>query len=144
MTELRLQVGDQRVSQGRTITEADIVIWAGLVHDFTSLHVDVELMRDSFFGRPIAQGYIALNLSIGLMFPGQADWYAPAGVDATFGWQDVRFHEPVYVGDTLRCRRKVLRLNDGEVAHRVEVVNQSERIVMSGIERMSPSAGPKG
>jgi acyl dehydratase len=139
-----VQVGDQRVSQGRTITEADIIIWAGLVHDFTSLHVDTELMKESFFGRPIAQGYIALNLSIGLMFPGLADWYAPGGVDGTFGWQDVRFLEPVYVGDTLRCRRTVLHLNDGEVGHHVEVVNQSERIVMSGFETMSPSAGRMG
>lgn len=68
-------VGDQRTSAGRTITDADIRVWAGLVHDFTSLHVDTELMRHSAFGRPIAHGYVALNLSIGLFFPEHADWY---------------------------------------------------------------------
>ena len=75
------EVGDSRVSQVRTITEADLVTWSGLVHDFTSLHVDVELMKESTFGQRIAHGHIAFNLSIKLFFPTQRNWCAPnAGV----------------------------------------------------------------
>src|SRR5215218_426752 len=136
MTHPAPAVGDQRLSQGRTITDADILAWAGLVHDFTSLHVDAELMRESLFGRPIAHGYIALNLSIGLFFPEHRQWYAPDGQDASVGWTQVRFLAPVFVGDTLRCRRTVAATDPaaGEMTHLVEVLNQDDVVVVSGSE----------
>jgi acyl dehydratase len=125
---------DQVVSQGRTVTEADILLWAGLVHDFTPLHVDAESMRESFFGRPVAHGYIALNLAIGLMFPGLADWYAPGRAVLTTGWREVRFLGPVHAGDTLRCRRTVRAVTAEGAEHLVEVVNQTDDVVVSGVE----------
>lgn len=128
----------QRVSQGRTVTESDIVTWAGLVHDFTPLHVDAHLMSSSMFGSPIAHGYIALNFSIGLMFPDLAAWYAPDGGYATVGWDDVRFFAPVRVGDTLRCRRTVLDNDGPETWHLVEMLNQDDVVVVRGTERMRP------
>ena len=134
------RVGDTVVSQGRTITEADIVNWAGLVHDFTTLHVDAETMKDSFFGRPVAHGYIALNLAVGLMFPGLADWYAPDRKELSTGWTDVRFLAPVHARDTLRCRRTVLEVGRDSVQHRVEMVNQDGIVVVSGIEQLATAA----
>ena len=132
----RWLVGDQVVSQGRTVTESDIRTWAGLVHDFTTLHVDAETMKDSFFGRPVAHGYIALNLAIGLMFPGLSDWYAPGRAVLTTGWTDVRFLAPVHAGDTLRCRRTVRTIGGDGAEHDVEVVNQDGTVVVSGVERL--------
>ena len=61
-------VGETRQSQGRTISEADILTWAGLVHDFTTLHVDAETAASLFFGERIAPGSIAWSLSVGLFF----------------------------------------------------------------------------
>lgn len=134
------RVGDTVVSQGRTVTEADIVNWAGLVHDFTTLHVDAETMSQSFFGRPVAHGYIALNFAVGLMFPGLADWYAPSREELSTGWHDVRFLAPVHSGDTLRCRRTVLEVGPESIQHRVEMVNQDGTVVVSGIEQLAALA----
>jgi acyl dehydratase len=139
--ETRAVVGEQVVSQGRTITEADICNWAGLVHDFTTLHVDAESMKDSFFGRPVAHGYIALNLAIGLMFPALAQWYAPGHSSRSTGWSDVRFLAPVHAGDTLRCRRTVLAAGPDGVAHRVEMINQDDTVVVDGVEKLA-ATGP--
>jgi acyl dehydratase len=127
-------LGDQVVSQGRTVTESDLRVWAGLVHDFTPLHVDHQTMEESFFGRPVAHGYIALNLAVGLMFPGLADWYAPDHAVLTIGWADVRFLAPVHPGDTLRCRRTVRAVGSDTAEHLVEMVNQDDTVVVSGIE----------
>lgn len=134
-------VGEVVVSQGRTVTESDIMGWAGLVHDFTTLHVDAETMKDSFFGQTVAHGYIALNFAIGLMFPGLAGWYAPGHAVLSTGWKDVRFLAPVHSGDTLRCRRTVLSAGADGQEHQVEMVNQDDTVVVSGIERLT---GPTG
>jgi acyl dehydratase len=139
----RYSVGDQRVSQGRTVTDADIRTWAGLVFDFTSLHVDAEFMRDSRFGRPIAHGYIAMNLSIGLFFPEHRDWYAPHERTRSTAWEQVRFLAPVFAQDTLHCRRTVVATDPAEpqawVKHLVEVMNQDDTVVMTGYETLSLS-----
>lgn len=140
MTEPTPPVGEQVMSQGRTITESDIRTWAGLSHDYTSLHVDTEAMRHSFFGRPVAHGYIALNLAVGLMFPGLADWYAPGRNQFTTGWSSVKFLAPVHAGDTLRCRRTVVAAEPTAVDHLVEMVNQDDTVVLSGIEHLSIAA----
>jgi acyl dehydratase len=132
---------EQVISQGRTVTEADIRTWAGLVHDYTALHVDAEVMGHSFFGRPVAHGYIALNLAIGLMFPGLADWYAPGRAQLSIGWTDVRFLAPVYAGDTLRCRRTVRSAAADRVDHLVEVLNQDDTVVVSGVEHLMVPPG---
>jgi acyl dehydratase len=136
-------VGEQRVSQSRTITDADIRTWAGLVFDFTRLHVDAELMRDSRFGRPIAHGYIAMNLSIGLFFPEHSGWYAPDERTRTTAWEQVRFVAPVFAQDTLHCRRTIVEADAAEpqawVKHLVEVINQEGTVVMTGYETLSLS-----
>jgi len=138
MSERQLPaVGDQVVSQARTITDADIRTWAGLVHDYTTLHVDAETMRESFFGRPVAHGYIALNLAVGLMFPGLGEWYAPARAYRTTGWSDVRFLAPVHAEDTLRCRRTVLAAGEQGVDHLVEMVNQDDSVVLTAVEHLA-------
>ncbi|QIZ37996.1 MaoC family dehydratase [Saccharopolyspora sp. ASAGF58] len=131
-------VSETVTTHGRTVTDADLLAWAGLVHDFTRLHVDAEYMKDTPFGRPIAHGYIAMNLSVGLMFPEFASWYSPDGQDRALGWANVRFVAPVHVGDTLSCCRTVTAVSDDEIAHRVEVLNQDGTVVMTGTERLAP------
>jgi acyl dehydratase len=133
-------IGARRLSQGRTITEADIRVWAGLVFDFTSLHVDAEMMRESDFGQPIAHGYIAMNLSVGLFFPEHSGWYSPTDSTRTSHWEQVRFLAPVFAQDTLRCSRTVVDVDPGEppcfVTYLVEVINQHDTVVMSGREHV--------
>ena len=141
MPDTEIRTGDTRETQGRTITDADLVTWAGLVHDFTRLHFDAEYMKETPFGRPIAHGYIAMNLAVGLMFPAHAEWYAPDGDDRTLGWTNVQFLAPVHVGDTLTCRRTVTEVSADEVVYHVEIFNQHQTVAMSGTERVERSAG---
>lgn len=138
-----LLVGDYRESIGRTVTPADLMTWAGLVHDFTRLHVDGVHMASTPFGQPIAHGYVALNWAVGLMFPDHADWYSPGGEDRVQRWKDVRFLAPVFVGDTLTCRRSVLECVGGETHFQVDVTKQDGTVVVSGIEVLATSSeGP--
>src|SRR5258705_13022028 len=120
-------IGESVTSRARTITEADLLAWSGLVHDFTSLHVDAEMMKESVFGERIAHGYIAFCLSVGLFFPTQRDWYAPTAEVTTQAWTNVRFTAPVRIGDTLRCRRTVAEIEPAAVGvaitHVVEMFN---------------------
>lgn len=136
-----ITIGDQRTSQGRTVTEADLLVWGGLVHDFTPLHFDAQLMGESFFGRTIAHGYIAMNFSIGLFFPAHRTWISPGKATRSTGWDEVRFHHPVRPGDTLRCRRTIIAVDGDRVSHRVEVLNQSGETVMSGTEHLELDSG---
>lgn len=136
-------VGESRQSVGRTVSEADLRTWGGLVHDFTQLHFDQAHMANTPFGRPIAHGYIALNWAVGLMFPEHASWYAPDGSDAVRRWSDVRFVAPVFVGDTLICRRTVKELTNDEVQFSVEMLKDGEPVV-TGTEVVSMTPKENG
>ena len=139
-------VGDSRRSQGRTITEADLHAWSGLVHDFTTLHVDAETARTLTFGERIAHGNIALNLSVGLFFPTHAQWLTGGGTLRSTGWTSLRFTAPVRIGDTLTCTRTVAEPVDSAadsriVVHDVRVTNQRDELVMSGQETLRSVGG---
>src|SRR3989338_6110890 len=71
MTDLRrcfddIALGEEYESPGRTVTEADIVIFAGLSGDYNVLHTDAELMKQSIFGERIAHGLLGLAIQAGL------------------------------------------------------------------------------
>src|SRR3990172_3130964 len=61
-----IQVGLEYLSPGRTVTEADIVAFAGLSGDYNVLHTDAEFMRTSIFGERIAHGLLGLAIQSGL------------------------------------------------------------------------------
>ena len=60
-------IGVEHVTRGRTITESDIVSFAGLSGDFVELHTNEEYARQSPYGRRIAHGLLTLSISSGLM-----------------------------------------------------------------------------
>jgi len=71
MGELRryfddIELGEEYESPGRTVTEADIVIFAGLSGDYNVLHTDAEIMKQSIFGERIAHGLLGLAIQAGL------------------------------------------------------------------------------
>ena len=70
-----VKVGDEYASPGRTVTEADIVLFAGLSGDYNVLHTDAEHMKASLFGERIAHGLLGLSIQQGLLdrvVPGQS------------------------------------------------------------------------
>ena len=128
-----LQLGEGYVSPGRTVTEADIVIFAGLSGDYNVLHTDAEHMKSSLFGERIAHGLLGLSIQQGLLdrvIPGPA-W----GPLATVKW---KFKGPIKIGDTIRVEARITGKKDGEqpawgvVTVERRVVNQRGEVVQEG------------
>ena len=91
--------------RGRTVTEADVVAFAGLTGDFHPQHVDAEWAAGSVFGERVAHGLLVLSLAAGLVE------FDPNEVIALRGVRDAVFKRPVKLGDTIRVETR-----PGEVA----------------------------
>src|SRR6266480_4675360 len=129
-----LEVGDALVTARRTVTEADIVNFAGVSGDFFYAHMDDIAARDSIFEKRVAHGYFVLSAAAGLFVDA-----APGPVLANYGLESLRFVKPVYPGDTIQatltCKQKTAKENregqlpQGVVAWDVEVKNQADEPV---------------
>lgn len=127
-------VGQRVVSQGRTITEADIVAFAGLTGDWNPLHTDAEHARGTQFGERIAHGLLILSVASGLA------WrlgFMEGTVEAFLGLE-WKFRAPVKIGDTIHLEAQVAgvrampRLGGGIVTFDVKVINQRSETVEKG------------
>lgn len=129
----QLRIGDRWQSRARTITESDVVHFAGLTGDYDPLHVDHEFARQSPFGKPIAHGLLGLSILAGLSSN------CPAVRTAAFlGIREWEFVRPTYIGDTVHAITEVVDLQRsgrrrGRVIWRRQLLNQSGDVVQSGI-----------
>src|SRR5256885_12900785 len=98
-----IQPGEEYESPGRTVTEADIVIFAGLSGDYNVLHTDAELMKHSIFGERIAHGLLGLAIQAGLFTPATQAY-------ATLAFAGLRweFKGPIKIGGPIQLRAKVI------------------------------------
>jgi 3-hydroxybutyryl-CoA dehydratase len=115
-------------SLSRTITEADIVNFAGLTGDFNPVHVDAEYAAQSMFGERIAHGMLMAGLIsavLGMQLPGQNSIYLG---------QDLRFTAPVKIGDTVTVTVTVTEKRDDKriIKLRTTVSNQKGEMVVDG------------
>ena len=129
-----LRVGEEYVSPGRTVTEADIVAFAGLSGDYNVLHTDAEFMRASIFGERIAHGLLGLSISTGLSTRATP---RPFATIAFLGlrW---RFKGPIKIGDTIKVRIKIADKREtskpdrGIVTMHRTILNQRGETVQEG------------
>jgi acyl dehydratase len=129
-----IEVGQEYVSPGRTVTEADIVAFAGLSGDYNVLHTDAEFMRTSIFGERIAHGLLGLAIQSGL---GTRAMPRPFATIAFLGlrW---RFKGPIKIGDTIKVRirvtdkRETSKPDRGIVVLQRTVTNQRGEVVQEG------------
>jgi acyl dehydratase len=139
-----LSVGQEFTSPGRTVTEADIVIFAGLSGDYNVLHTDAEHMKSSIFGERIAHGLLGLSIQQGLAARGEPA--AAHGLLSALKW---KFKGPIKIGDTVHVLSRIAVKKDGPDAGRglvtVErrLVNQRGEVVQEGetehvVERRKP------
>lgn len=124
------QLGERILTRSRTVTEADIVMFAAFSGDWHPLHVDEEYAKKGFFGQRIAHGFLVLSVATGLM--GLADM----AILAFYGMDRVRFMAPTKIGDTLRVEMEVAEKVDrnekeGIVTLKVTVINQRDEAVAS-------------
>jgi oxepin-CoA hydrolase / 3-oxo-5,6-dehydrosuberyl-CoA semialdehyde dehydrogenase len=129
-----LKVGDTLFTHRRTVTEADVVNFAGISGDNFYAHMDDLAAKRSIFERRVAHGYFVLSAAAGLFVdPGEGP------VLANYGLESLRFVKPVYPGDTIRVRLTVKQktaketpkdgVPQGVVAWDVEVTNQQDEAV---------------
>ncbi len=122
-----LAVG-QSAETTKTITETDIVLFAGLTGDFNPMHVDEVTASATKFGGRIAHGMLSASLlsaTLGMKLPGPGAIYMS---------QSLRFTRPVRIGDTVTARVEVLELMTEKNRVRVgtECRNQAGDVVITG------------
>lgn len=126
------EIGEERTSFARTITETDIVVHAGHSGDFYPTHMDAESMRDSTFGQRVAHGTMTFAIGIGLT-AGDVNMLA-----FSYGYDRLRFPAPVFIGDTIHTRTRITAMEPdpkrpkyGRVTEEVRVLNQRGETVLA-------------
>ncbi|MBP6333992.1 MAG: phenylacetic acid degradation bifunctional protein PaaZ [Bacteroidia bacterium] len=129
-----IQIGDTLITHRRTITEADIVNFAGISGDYFYAHMDETSLKGSIFEKRVAHGYFIISAAAGLFVDPKK-----GPVLANYGLDNLRFTLPVYVGDTIQvqitCQRKTKKedregqIPQGVVEWYVTVTNQKNEIV---------------
>ena len=128
-----LEEGDEWESPGRTVTEADVVNFAGISGDFNPIHVDHHASAEGPFGKPVAHGLLGLAIASGL------GSHSPHVRTLAFlrivEWT---FVEPIHFGDTVRLITRVEKLEPrargrrGVVTWHRRLVNQHQKTVQEG------------
>jgi len=129
------EVGQQIVTAGRTITESDIVAFAGLSGDYNQIHTDAEFSKNTAFGQRVAHGLLGLAIASGLaMRTGVLEGTVLAFREIN----EWKFSKPVFAGDTIhvvleiRETKPLPRLGGGAIVIALDVKNQRSETVMKG------------
>ena len=129
------EVGQKIITAGRTITESDIVTFAGLSGDYNQIHTDAQFSAGTPFGQRVAHGLLGLSIASGLaMRTGVLEGTVLAFREINT-W---KFSNPIYIGDTIHVELLVIetkalpRLGGGSVIIELAVKNQRNETVMKG------------
>lgn len=130
------EVGQVTVSLGRTVTEADVVTFAGLSGDYNQIHTDAEFAKNTPFGQRVAHGLLVLSIASGLaMRTGVLE-------GTTLAFREIsewKFTKPVQLGDTIHVVMTVKelkalpRLKAGAVTIEIDVRNQRDETAQKGL-----------
>ena len=128
------QVGEEFVTHGRTLTEADVANFAGVTGDINPLHMDAEYARKTRFGRRVPHGQLIFVLALGLAERVMAPLFHES-IIAFYGVDRMRFIKPVFIGDTITLKRRVERAEprnetSGLITFEDHVVNQDGQLCL--------------
>lgn len=129
------EVGQKIVTSARTVTESDVVTFAGLSGDYNQIHTDAEFSKNTPFGQRVAHGLLGLSIASGLaMRTGVLEGTVLAFREIN----EWKFVKPVFMGDTVHVEMHILetkalpRLTAGSILIEVELKNQHQEVVMKG------------
>ena len=113
---------------GKTITEADIVNYAGLSLDINPIHLNNEYAKNSIFKERIAHGMLTSGLIsavLGTKLPGEGSIYLS---------QTLKFISPVKIGDTITAKAEIIDINPEKkiITIKTTCINQNKNIVIDG------------
>lgn len=130
----------------RTLTETDNLLMSTLTHNPAQLHIDAEYMKGTPFGRPLMNSAFTLGLMVGISV---GDTTLGTAV-ANLGWDEVRFPNPLFAGDTIHVVTQVIELREsksrpeaGIVTFLHQAFNQKDELVAtckrSGLQLKKPA-----
>lgn len=140
------EVGMNFISPGRTITESDIVSFAGLSGDYTQIHTDAEFSKNTPVGQRVAHGLLGLSIASGLAVRTGVLEGTVIAFREIIEW---KFVKPIFIGDTVRVSLQVLetkvlpRLGGGAVNIELRLFNQNDDVVMKGIWKVLVASKPE-
>ena len=130
-----VQPGDTLTTATRTVTESDVMQFAGLTGDYFEIHTSATYAAQSLFGERVAHGLLLLSVANGLYT--RLGYFYKTGL-ALLGLDDWRFSTPVKLGDTIRLRmtlaekRLTSKPGRGIFRWRYELLNQSDQVCAQG------------
>lgn len=135
-----------RHEPGRTVTEADNVIFCGLTLNTQSLHLDAEQSAGTQFGQRLVNSLLTLGIVCGI---GVGDLTQKTTI-ANLGFDAIEFPAPVFIGDTLYCETQIVakrpsRSRSGEGIVTLEHLGRNQhgtlvcRAVRSALVRFTPA-----
>jgi 3-hydroxybutyryl-CoA dehydratase len=133
-----LKVGDT-AEFTKTVSEADIYMYAGVTGDVNPAHIDEVYASDTFFKTRIAHGMLLagfISTVLGNRLPGNGTIYMK---------QELEFLAPVHIGDTVTARAEVVEVvkERNQVKLRTTCVKQDGTTVVDGEALVSPPKAPK-
>ena len=129
-----LELGVSYTTAQRTVTEADIVNFAGLSGDFNPLHTDERFARTTPFGTRIAHGMLVASIATGLA--NQSGLFE--GTTVALLEQTIRYKGATKPGDTVALRltvqdkRETKKPDRGIVTFRAEVIGEEDATLLDG------------
>jgi hypothetical protein len=131
------EIGKSFQTAARTVTETDIVNFAGISGDYNPLHINEEYCKTTQFGTRIAHGPLVYSIAAGLLF--QLHLYDDTLI-AFLGFESLKFTKPVKIGDTIYAKVVVTELTEtskqdrGVMKRQLNVINQHGDIVQDAIQ----------
>lgn len=130
-----LYEGQTFVSVGRTVTETDVVSFAGLSGDFNPIHLDAESAKLSIYGQRVAHGVLGTSIITGLI---DSLGLFRRSMIAMLGIDEWKFLAPIFIGDTVHIELSIahLRLTSkgdrGVVKRLIKLIKQDGTVVQQG------------
>jgi acyl dehydratase len=130
-----LEPGQTYQSAARTITETDVVTFAGLSGDFNPIHTDAEFSKNTVYGQRVVYGLLGLSVLTGLL--DRTGLFSGTAI-AMLGIRDWQFTAPVFIGDTVHLRltitsvRRTSKPDRGVVGRHFQLLNQRDEVVQEG------------
>jgi acyl dehydratase len=140
------EVGMKFESPGRTLTESDIVNFAGLSGDYTQIHTNAEFSKSTPVGQRVAHGLLGVSIVSGLVV---RTGVLEGTVIAFREIVDWKFVNPLFIGDTVHVSLEVMetkalpRMGGGAVNIELRLLNQNDQVVMKGIWKVLIASMPE-
>jgi len=128
------EIGRMLLTAGRTITETDVVNFAGLSGDFNAIHTNAVHAAQDAFGQRVAHGMLVQSIATGLAVQSGII----EGTVLAFREASCKFSLPVFFGDTIRVKIEIVdkkffrRLGGGNISMKFSVMNQEDEVVQRG------------